>query len=272
MPIAVVLPCRNSRHLLWRSLASVAAQTVPPAQILVLDRGSTDGLGDWLRACWPGVELRTLPADADAATVGAAIATAVSAPTVARSAPGRSLAPSHLEALLGKPDPPPAAELVPTADLATPTGAQHCPGRRTMSRSPSPRALAEAIASLPAAARRSCSTCARLPRRGLLDLLGLAALVGSLGPKDAALSLADLAWPALDAVPPSAPCWSAFRAPWTLARASEQLCIEELIRRTAGRPVRLVLGGLGPSAPALCPGCSTPRSPIPTSSCGSATP
>ena len=64
--MAVLLPCRNARHLLWRSLASVAAQTVPPAQVLVLDRDSTDGLADWLRVRWPGVELRTIPAEADA--------------------------------------------------------------------------------------------------------------------------------------------------------------------------------------------------------------
>ena len=91
-PVAVVLPCRNSRHLLWRSLASVAAQSLPPAQILVLDRSSDDGLGDWLRACWPGVELRTVPADADGAAIGAAISTAGLGADRRHAAPRRSLA------------------------------------------------------------------------------------------------------------------------------------------------------------------------------------
>jgi len=48
--VAVLLPCRNQRHLLWRSLASLAAQTRPPDQVLILDRGSSDGLADWLLA------------------------------------------------------------------------------------------------------------------------------------------------------------------------------------------------------------------------------
>jgi glycosyltransferase involved in cell wall biosynthesis len=46
MPIAVVIPARNSRHLLGPSLAGVAAQTLPPAQVLVVDQGSADGLAD----------------------------------------------------------------------------------------------------------------------------------------------------------------------------------------------------------------------------------
>ncbi len=37
MPIAVVIMARNSCHLLGPSLAGVAAQTLPPAQVLVAD-------------------------------------------------------------------------------------------------------------------------------------------------------------------------------------------------------------------------------------------
>ena len=86
---------------------------------------------------------------------------------------------------------------------------------------------------------------------GLLDLLGLASAVGPTGRALHALSLADLAWPTLDAIAPSAPLLINLSGPLGLARAGEQLCIEELIRRAANRPVRLVLGGLGPSPPGL---------------------
>ena len=250
-PVAVILPCRNSRHLLWRSLASVAAQSLPPAQILVLDRSSNDGVGDWLRACWPGVELRTVPSEADGAAIGAAISMAVSAPIVVTLRPGDHWPRNHLEALLAKQGTE-AAELAPTATLAMPTGAAALPWPADDRPSPSPRALAEAIVSLPATAEAILLDLrAAAAPGGLLDLLGLAALVGSSGRSVRALSLADLAWPALDAVPPSAPLLVSLSGPLGLARASEQLCIEELIRRTANRPVRLVLGGLGSSSPAL---------------------
>ncbi|MFZ1428570.1 MAG: glycosyltransferase, partial [Geminicoccaceae bacterium] len=59
--IAVVIPACNARHLLGRSLAGVAAQTHVPAQILVVDQESADGLADWLQIRWPGVDLLTVP-------------------------------------------------------------------------------------------------------------------------------------------------------------------------------------------------------------------
>ena len=55
-------PACNARHLLARSLASVAAQSGQPAQVLVLDQGSADGVDDWLRLRWPSVELRSVRA------------------------------------------------------------------------------------------------------------------------------------------------------------------------------------------------------------------
>ena len=60
--LAVVVPTCNARHLLARSLASVAAQSGQPAQVLVLDQGSADGVDDWLRLRWPSVELRSVRA------------------------------------------------------------------------------------------------------------------------------------------------------------------------------------------------------------------
>ena len=46
LPIAVVIPCHNARHRFWRSVASVTAQTLQPAQILVVGHESADGLAE----------------------------------------------------------------------------------------------------------------------------------------------------------------------------------------------------------------------------------
>src|SRR5262245_63037382 len=97
--IAVVLPCRNARHLLWRSLASIAAQTLQPAQILILDRGSTDGLAEWLLAHWPGVELCTIAADADDRLAAARLAATITAPGIAVLQPGEHWRGDHLASL-----------------------------------------------------------------------------------------------------------------------------------------------------------------------------
>jgi cellulose synthase/poly-beta-1,6-N-acetylglucosamine synthase-like glycosyltransferase len=42
LPITVVIPAYNRAELLPRALASVAAQTATPAEVLVIDDGSTD--------------------------------------------------------------------------------------------------------------------------------------------------------------------------------------------------------------------------------------
>jgi hypothetical protein len=96
MPIAVVIPARNSRHLLGPSLASVAAQTLPPAQVLVADQGSADGIADWLRLRWPGVELRIVAADADAGALLDLALAELAAPIVAFLRPGDRWPPDHL--------------------------------------------------------------------------------------------------------------------------------------------------------------------------------
>lgn len=41
--VAAVIPNRNRAGLLQRALASIAAQTAPPARVLVVDNGSSDG-------------------------------------------------------------------------------------------------------------------------------------------------------------------------------------------------------------------------------------
>jgi hypothetical protein len=251
--VAVVLPCHNSRHLLWRSLASVAAQTVPPAQILVLDRGSSDGLSDWLRARWPGVEHRAVPADADAATVGAVVAGAVATAAVAVLQPGDRWDRDCLAALTGA-RPAPRDEvsggLVANSDLATPAGAAALASPSRHEPQASPHSLQDAIASLPAASEAILLDLRAASRPlALLNLLGLASLLASSGRSIRALSLADLTWPALEAAPQATPLLVSLGTPLDLRSASEQLCIEELIRRANDRPVRLVLAGLCPTTP-----------------------
>ena len=256
-PVAVILPCRNSRHLLWRSLASVAAQTLPPAQILVLDRSSNDGVGDWLRARWPGVELRTVPSEADGAAIGAAISMAVSAPIVVMLRPGDHWPRNHLEALLAEQGTG-ATELAPTA---TPG---HAHGRRRTALAGGRPAVALASSTGggdrvpaghgggdPARPARGCG-----PGRAARPA-GLAALVGSSGRSTARAQPRRPRLAGAGCGPAVAPLLVSLSGPLGLARASEQLCIEELLRRAANRPVRLVLGGIGAVLAARsCHGCS----------------
>jgi hypothetical protein len=61
MQLSVILPARDQRPALARSLASLAAQSTPPARILVLDQASADGTRDWLRTRWPAIDLLRLP-------------------------------------------------------------------------------------------------------------------------------------------------------------------------------------------------------------------
>ena len=61
MQLSVILPTRDQRMALARSLASLAAQSTPPAHILVLDQASADGTRDWLRTRWPAIDLLRFP-------------------------------------------------------------------------------------------------------------------------------------------------------------------------------------------------------------------
>jgi len=49
-PVSVVIPARNAVRFLPQAIASVRVQDPPPAEILVVDDGSTDGTGDLSRA------------------------------------------------------------------------------------------------------------------------------------------------------------------------------------------------------------------------------
>jgi glycosyltransferase involved in cell wall biosynthesis len=75
---SVVIPTFNRRDLLERALQSVWAQTAPPAQVIVVDDGSTDGTADYLRSIdRPIVALRTAQAGPGAArNAGALVADA----------------------------------------------------------------------------------------------------------------------------------------------------------------------------------------------------
>jgi GT2 family glycosyltransferase len=55
--VTLVVPTFNGRELLAATLPSVVAQGV---RVLVVDDGSSDGTGAWLREHWPGVDLLEL--------------------------------------------------------------------------------------------------------------------------------------------------------------------------------------------------------------------
>ncbi|MFL5333677.1 MAG: glycosyltransferase family 2 protein [Geminicoccaceae bacterium] len=251
LSIAVVIPCLNARHRLWRSIASVAAQSLRPAQVVVVGYDSTDGLADWLRVRWPGIELCTVPVHADVMTGAASV---VTTPFVATLAPGEHWHPRHLERLAGQQHRSGRASgLLPTRELSA-AGAPMLPWRLEASDEPEPdgRAIEQALAALPAGNEalllglRAASEPA-----GLLDMLGLAASVGALGRMPRAFTLADLSWGTLQTVPAATPLLISLGAPLDLRRASEQLCVEELAGRSRDRPVRLIVRGLGPSPPKL---------------------
>jgi len=55
MKLSVVIPTCNRAHTLARALDSVLAQTLPPAEIIVVDDGSQDATGELLRQRYPQV-------------------------------------------------------------------------------------------------------------------------------------------------------------------------------------------------------------------------
>jgi GT2 family glycosyltransferase len=59
--VAAVVPSWNGRRWLPGCLESLAAQTRPPDEIVVVDNGSTDGSVAWLREHWPQVRVVALP-------------------------------------------------------------------------------------------------------------------------------------------------------------------------------------------------------------------
>lgn len=53
--VTVVIPTYNRAHVLGRALDSVLGQSFPADQCLVVDDGSEDGTGDFVRRSYPGV-------------------------------------------------------------------------------------------------------------------------------------------------------------------------------------------------------------------------
>ncbi len=59
-PLSVVIPNYNGASVLPRCLAALAAQTVPPVTVIVIDNGSTDGSDDAVEADFPGVVVQRM--------------------------------------------------------------------------------------------------------------------------------------------------------------------------------------------------------------------
>jgi len=55
--IAVIIPTYNRIEMLSRAIDSVLAQTHPVDELIVIDDGSTDGTGAWLREYYPDIKL-----------------------------------------------------------------------------------------------------------------------------------------------------------------------------------------------------------------------
>jgi hypothetical protein len=95
--VAAVVPNWNGRRWLPGCLASLAAQTRPADEIVVVDNGSTDGSVAWLREHWPQVRVVALPQNTGfAGGANAGIAAAADADALALVNTDVELAPDWL--------------------------------------------------------------------------------------------------------------------------------------------------------------------------------
>lgn len=64
--VSVIIPTRNRRETLGRAIASAQGQSLPPAEIIVIDDASTDGTTEWVQTQYPAVRLIALDAQGGA--------------------------------------------------------------------------------------------------------------------------------------------------------------------------------------------------------------
>ena len=76
--VTVIIAVRDGARYLPEALASVLGQTVPPAEVVVVDDGSTDGSGEVAAACAPGARIVRQEPTGYAAAVNRGVAEAQS--------------------------------------------------------------------------------------------------------------------------------------------------------------------------------------------------
>lgn len=57
MRISTIIPCFNREHLIGETLRSILSQSVPPAEVIVVDDGSSDGTTDVVRSFGDDIRL-----------------------------------------------------------------------------------------------------------------------------------------------------------------------------------------------------------------------
>lgn len=97
--VTVVMPAMNRAHLIGRALASVAAQTVAPRRVVVVDDASDDGTAEAARAA--GAEVHVMPARSGSGPARNAGIAAATTEWIAFLDSDDEWLPHHLETVLG---------------------------------------------------------------------------------------------------------------------------------------------------------------------------
>lgn len=98
--ISVVIPTYNRAHIIERALGSVFAQTVPPAEVIVVDDGSTDATPELLSSYGPRVKVLLQNHGGPSRARNLGVAAAVS-PWIAFLDSDDTWSTTHLERLAG---------------------------------------------------------------------------------------------------------------------------------------------------------------------------